>query len=79
MPLQVLHLLLSTCIRQKSSKVEDQTLPPIKEEEEQRSMDLLKRKLSGAKADATASTTSCSPEDRTEHFALSHTQCDSFC
>lgn len=40
-------------------------------------MDLLKRKLSGTKADAKVSTTSCSPEDRTEHFVLSHTECDS--
>lgn len=78
MPPQLLHPLMSTCIRQRFSKVEDQTLPPIKEEEGQHSMDLLKRKLSGAKADAKASTTSCSPEDRLEHFALSHTKCDSF-
>lgn len=51
--------------------------PTQKDEEGQHSLDLLKRKLSGTKADAEVSTTSCSPEDRTEHFVLSHTECDS--
>lgn len=78
MPFWLLHPLLSTCVKQKSSGVEDQAVPPIKEEEGQHSMDPLKKKLSGAKADGKASTTSCSLEDRIEHYALSHTKCESF-
>lgn len=40
-------------------------------------MGILERKLAEIKSDAKVSTTSCSPEDRTEHFVLSHTECDS--